>query len=109
MPRPDTPGVRPRGLSRAAERGPARGKGGHYLGRDEDVAIGQAALLELAGDIWIKVFYLLELSAAMTAARAEVVALLADPAAAAYDDVADSPRRLALTTKKKPALGRPKT
>ncbi len=38
-----------------------------------------------------------ELSAAMTAARAEVVALLAEPAAAAYDDVADSPRRLELS------------
>ena len=46
------------------EEGPACGKGGHDLGRDQDVAVGQAALLELAGDIRIKVFYLLELSAA---------------------------------------------
>ena len=46
------------------EEGPARGKGRHDLGRDEDVAVGQAALLELAGDVRIKVFYFFEFSSA---------------------------------------------
>ena len=40
------------------------GKGGHDLGRDEDVAVGQAAFLELAGDIRIKVFYFFEFPSA---------------------------------------------
>ena len=45
-------------------------------------------------DVWDAQFA--ELSARVTAARAQVVRLLLGPAATAYDDVADSPRSLSL-------------
>lgn len=46
-------------------------------------------------DVWDERFA--QLSAAVSAARFEVVSALSDPASRAYDDVADSPRRLSLS------------